>query len=268
MGIKLAIGGKGGVGKTTVTSLLARLIARQYNEKNVIAIDADPVSNLAAGLGINEDEPITPISELSDLIAERTGAKPGTMGGFFTLNPKVDDIPDRFSRERDGVKLLVMGTVQSGGSGCICPESTILKALTQHLVLFRNEVVLMDMEAGVEHLGRATSAYVDALLVIVNPGARSRLAAEKIRKLGKDLGIKRVVVIGNRVKDEDDKKLIKENLNDFEILGFIPELDEIAIADRLGIRPFEDINDAPDVLWELAGKVLSLGEEEKEYIKC
>ncbi len=134
MSLKIAIGGKGGVGKTTVTSLLARCLAADKNNK-VIAIDADPVANLAAGLGIPEDQPITPIAELTELIAERTGAKPGTMGGFFTLNPKVDDIPERFSLERDGVKLLVMGTVQSGGSGCICPESTVLKALMNHLVL-------------------------------------------------------------------------------------------------------------------------------------
>ena len=116
MSLKIAIGGKGGVGKTTITALLARILAKKNRNGKVIAIDADPVANLAAGLGISEDKPITPISELSDLIAERTGAKPGTMGGFFTLNPKVEDIPDRFSLERDGVKLLVMGTVQQGGS--------------------------------------------------------------------------------------------------------------------------------------------------------
>ncbi|MBG0778970.1 MAG: AAA family ATPase, partial [Desulfotignum balticum] len=143
MSLKLAFGGKGGVGKTTVTGLIARTIAALDKERAVIAIDADPVANLAAALGIDETQPITPVAELSDLIAERTGAKPGTMGGFFTLNPKVDDIPDRFSLEKDGVKLLVMGTVQQGGSGCICPESTILKALMNHLVLARNEVVVM-----------------------------------------------------------------------------------------------------------------------------
>ena len=205
MGLKIAIGGKGGVGKTTITALLARCLAADTNNK-VIAIDADPVANLAAGLGIDESEPITPIAELRELIAERTGAEPGTMGGFFTLNPKVDDIPDRFSKERDGVKLLVMGTVQSGGSGCICPESTILKALMTHLVLFREDIVVMDMEAGVEHLGRATSGSVDALVVVVNPGARSRHAAEKIRKLGTDIGIKRIVVLANRVNDEQDEE--------------------------------------------------------------
>ncbi len=257
MSLKLAVGGKGGVGKTTVTSLIARLLAKQ-NRGNVIAIDADPVANLAAGLGIPEDKPITPISELSDLIAERTGAKPGTMGGFFTLNPKVDDIPDRFSIEKDGVKLLVMGTVQSGGGGCICPESTILKALMTHLVLYRDDIVLMDMEAGVEHLGRATSGSVDALLIVVNPGARSRAAAEKIRKLGSELGIKRILVLGNRVRNQEDKDLIKDSLKDFEIIGYISEMDEITDSDRKGTRPFENIDEAPEDLFDLADKIYDL----------
>jgi CO dehydrogenase maturation factor len=256
--LKIAIGGKGGVGKTTVTALLARCLAA--GEKNrVIAIDADPVANLAAGLGIPEDNPITPIAELRDLIAERTGAEPGTMGGFFTLNPKVDDIPERFSKEKDGVKLLVMGTVQSGGSGCICPESTILKALMTHLVLYREEVVLMDMEAGVEHLGRATSGSVDALVVVVNPGARSRHAAHKIRQLGMDIGIKKILILGNRVRGPEDEKLIRESLPGFEILGFIPEHDEIVASDRSGQRPFdEDITVAPKEIFSIAESLTKL----------
>ena len=256
MSLKLAIGGKGGVGKTTITALLARCLAADKANK-VIAIDADPVANLAAGLGIDEREPITPIAELRELIAERTGAEPGTMGGFFTLNPKVDDIPERFSRERDGVKLLVMGTVQSGGSGCICPESTILKALMNHLVLFREDIVVMDMEAGVEHLGRATSASVDALVIVVNPGARSRLAAEKIRKLGTDIGIKRIVVLGNRVKDGQDEELIRSSMPDFEIIGFIPEDEEIVSADRLGTRPYNEIEDIPQQIKTAAERLKS-----------
>ncbi len=250
MSLKIAIGGKGGVGKTTITSLLARCLAANENNK-VIAIDADPVANLAAGLGIPEDEPITPISELTELIEERTGAKAGTMGGFFSLNPKVDDIPDRFSLIRDKVKLLVMGTVKSGGSGCICPESTILKALVNHLVLFRDDVVVMDMEAGVEHLGRATSASVDALVIVVNPGARSRAAADKIRQLGADIGIKRILVLGNRVKGVEDEELIRSSLPDFEILGFLPERDEVVAADREGRRPFENISDAPQEFYDV-----------------
>lgn len=256
MSLKIAIGGKGGVGKTTISALLARSLAADQKNK-VIAIDADPVANLAAGLGIDESEPITPIAELRDLIAERTGAEPGTMGGFFTLNPKVDDIPDRFSREKDGVKLLVMGTVQSGGSGCICPESTILKALMTHLVLYRDDIVVMDMEAGVEHLGRATSGSVDALVIVVNPGARSRLAAEKIRQLGRDIGIKRIVVLGNRVRNAEDEDLIRSSLPDFEIIGCLPEHDEIANSDRTGARPFENIGDAPEELREAAEALLA-----------
>ncbi len=257
MSLKIAIGGKGGVGKTTVTALLARCLARDENNK-VIAIDADPVANLAAGLGIPEDQPITPISELSDLIAERTGAQPGTMGGFFTLNPKVDDIPERFSLEKDGVRLLVMGTVKSGGSGCICPESTILKALMNHLVLYRDDVVVMDMEAGVEHLGRATSSSVDALIVVVNPGARSRLAAEKIRKLGRDIGITNFFVLGNRIKDEEDKKLIRESLSDFEILGFLYENADIVASDRAGVRAFDDIDSAPQELFDIVDSLTAM----------
>lgn len=257
MSLKIAIGGKGGVGKTTVTSLIARCLAANENNK-VIAIDADPVANLAAGLGISEEQPITPISGLTELIEERTGAKAGTMGGFFSLNPKVDDIPDKFSLIRDNVKLLVMGTVQSGGSGCICPESTILKALMNHLVLYRDDIVIMDMEAGVEHLGRATSSSVDALVIVVNPGARSRVAAEKIRKLGNDIGITKVLILGNRVKNVEDEELIRNSLPDFEILGFLPEHEEVVASDREGRRPFENIADAPKELYEIVARLEAL----------
>jgi CO dehydrogenase maturation factor len=255
--LKIAVGGKGGVGKTTITALLARALAVDENNK-VIAIDADPVANLAAGLGISEEKPIKPIAELTELIEERTGAKAGTMGGFFALNPKVDDIPDRFSLSRDGVKLLVMGTVKSGGSGCICPESTILKALMNHLVLFRDDIVIMDMEAGVEHLGRATSASVDALVIVVNPGARSRAAATTIRKLGQDIGIKNIVVLANRVKDDEDIKLIRDSLADFPILGFLPEDEEVVAADREARRPYEQINTAPKELFAVVERLLAL----------
>ncbi|PHR28123.1 MAG: carbon monoxide dehydrogenase [Desulfotalea sp.] len=257
MSLKIAIGGKGGVGKTTVTSLLARCLAANENNK-VIAIDADPVANLAAALGISEEEPIIPISGLTELIEERTGAKAGTIGGFFSLNPKVDDIPDKFSLMRDNVKLLVMGTVQSGGSGCICPESTILKALMNHLVLYRDDIVIMDMEAGVEHLGRATSGSVDALIIVVNPGSRSRVAAGQIRKLGTDIGIKNIVVLGNRVTGVEDEELIRNSLPDFEILGFLPDSAEIVASDREGRRPYEDITDAPKELFDIVRSLENL----------
>lgn len=258
MSLKLAVGGKGGVGKTTITALIGRLMAKRG--LRVIAIDADPVTNLASALGIDEKEPITPVSEMSDLISERTGAKPGSMGGFFKLNPKVDDIPDRFSRERDGVMLLVMGTVDKGGSGCICPESTVLKALVNHLVLYGDEVVLMDMEAGVEHLGRATTSSVDAMLIVVNPGARSHKAALRIRKLGSELGIKRFLVIGNRVRGSEDETLLKESLSDFDFLGFVPETAEVIEADRKGVRPFENPDDIPDEIGTMVDELFKLSE--------
>jgi len=254
--LKIAFGGKGGVGKTSVTALLSRILADK--NKKVIAIDADPVANLAAGLGIPEDKPITPIAQLSDFIAERTGAEPGTMGGFFTLNPKVDDIPDRFSLEKDGVKLLVLGTVEKGGSGCICPESTILKALMTHLVLYRDEMVMMDMEAGVEHLGRATSRAVDALIIVVNPGARSCMAAHKIKQLGNDIGINKVFVLGNRLKSAEDEELIRNKLPGFEFIGFLPELEELNTADRQGVRPFESLSDVPEGVFRLSEKLIDL----------
>ena len=154
--------------------------------------------------------------------------------------------------------MLFKGTVKHVGSGCNCPEATILKALMNHLVLARNEVVVMDMEAGVEHLGRATSGSVDALIVVVNPGKRSRVAADKIRKLGHDIGIKNVVVLANRVRNEEDKKLIKDSMPDYEILGFIPEMDEIADADRDGTRPFDDITKIPEELKEVTKKLIKL----------
>lgn len=181
--MKLAIAGKGGVGKTTLASLLAMVYSAEG--KRVIAIDADPDANLALALGISMEEArhITPIVELKDLIEERTGAKPGTSGMFFKLNPKVDDIPDRFSVKKDGVSLMLMGTIKGGGTGCICPESVLLKSLLSHLLLERSDVVIMDMEAGLEHLGRGTAEAVDAFIIVVEPGKRSLQTAEAVGRL-------------------------------------------------------------------------------------
>lgn len=257
MSLKVAFGGKGGVGKTTITALLARLAAADKNNR-VLAVDADPVTNLAAALGIDESTPITPIAELTDFIAERTGATPGSMGNFFSLNPKVDDIPDKFSILQDGVRFLALGTVKKGGSGCICPASTVLKALMNHLILYQNDMVFMDMEAGVEHLGRATSAAVDALVIVVNPGSRSRAAAPQIKQLAEDIGIKNIVVLGNRVMNPDDEQLVRQTLPECKMLGSVSELDEIVQADRLGVRPFADIHDAPPVFQQILTELRGL----------
>ena len=238
--LKLAITGKGGVGKTTLSSLLARLYSAEGG--TVLAIDANPDANLGTALGIsaNELKRVTPIAEMKELIEERTGGKPGTTGGFFKLNPKVDDIPERFSVKKDGIRLLVMGTVKKGGSGCMCPESALLRNLLNHLILRKSEVVIMDMDAGIEHLGRATAASVNAFIVVVEPGQRSIETAKAVKRLANDIGIKKCYVVGNKIASDADRQFITENLPDFELLGYIGFSLKIAEADRKGISPYDN----------------------------
>ena len=237
--MKLAITGKGGVGKTTLTSLLAWIYSKEGS--TVIAIDANPDANLATALGISVEESrrITPIAELQELIQERTGAKPGNFGSFFKLNPKVDDIPERFSIQKNGIKLLVMGTVKRGGGGCLCPEGAMLKSLVSHLVLGRSDVVIMDMDAGVENLGRGTAKAVDAFIIVVEPGQRSFQTARAIQHLARDLGVKKCYIVGSKTHDENERKFIIDNMPDFEVLGFVNYHPELAEADRMGKGVFE-----------------------------
>jgi len=235
--MKLAVSGKGGVGKTTFAALLIRTLNEEG--KRVLAIDADPDANLAAGLGIADADKIIPIADMEELVFERTGAKPGSIGGYFKLNPKVDDLPDAVSVKMDNIKLMRLGGIKKGGAGCICPESALLRALVMHIVLARDEVVVMDMEAGIEHLGRATAKAVDKLIVVVEPGRRSIDTAEHIRKLAGEIGLKRIAVVGNKVRSDKDESFLKIHLNDFDFLGFLPYDEALIEADLNGVSPFD-----------------------------
>jgi len=227
--MKIAIGGKGGVGKT----ILAALLSREFAESgySVIAIDADPDGNLAATLNFPHPEKIAPISEMSDLIEERTGARPGQTGSFFKLNPKVDDLPEKYSQEHNGIRLMVMGRLKEGGGGCYCPENALLRALATHLLLGRKEVVILDMEAGIEHLGRATAQAVDKLIIVVEPSRRSLDSAYRVNKLAREIGIKNIAVVGNKIRSPQDKEFLTSRLPDFDFLGFIPYDQVIVDAD-------------------------------------
>jgi CO dehydrogenase maturation factor len=218
--MKIAVSGKGGVGKTLLSATLAKIFAD--SGYSVVAIDADPAPGLASTLGIPDADKITPISEMKELIEERTGARPGEAGGYFRLNPKVDDIPENYWKEHNGVKLMVMGQLKRGGSGCYCAENVLLQALVNHLLLERNEVVILDMEAGIEHLTRATAKAVDVLIIVVEPGHRSVETAMRIRELAKDIGLQNILVVGNKIKSDREKEFLIASLPGFKFLGFIP----------------------------------------------
>lgn len=251
--MKIAISGKGGVGKTTLAALLINYFRDQG--KKVLAVDADPDANLALALGVPDPESIVPLSQMREVVRERTESEPGKMGGFFKLNPKVDDIPEKYARQLDGVKLIVMGGVKKGGSGCICPESVLLRTLVTHMVLLRDEVVVMDMEAGIEHLGRATAKGVDWLIVVVEPGRRSVETALHVRQLAEDLGLQRVAVVGNKIRREADEAFLRKNLPDLPFLGFIPFDEKIIEADLKGIPPYEAVPELLEVAATIAGKL-------------
>lgn len=230
--MKIAVTGKGGVGKTTFSSLLA--ISLKRRGRRVTAIDADPDSNLAACLGHPSPESIRPLIELKDLIEERTGVKPGTTGGMFLLNPFVEDIPEKYSVDIGGVRLLVAGAVKKGGAGCYCPENALVRALVSHLLLEPGTDLVLDMEAGIEHLSRGTVNSVDHLAVVLEPSNRSVETARRIHSLAAGIGIKSIWCVGNKVRGPEDEAFLLDSAPEFRFAGFIPFDDSIRAADMMG----------------------------------
>ena len=260
--MKIAISGKGGVGKTLLSSLLSKIFAD--SGFSVIAIDADPDANLAATLGFPDAEQLIPISEMSELIEERTGAKPGESAPYFKLNPKVDDIPEKYALKHDGIRLMRMGRLKRGGSGCYCPENALLQALMSHLLVARNEVIILDMEAGIEHLGRGTAKMVDKLIVVVEPGRRSIETAINIRKLASEIGLKNIGIVGNKMRSQSDREFLKSNLSDFDILGFIPFDQAVVDADLANLPLLEATLQVKEAVKEIYKSLLAGAKKSSE----
>jgi CO dehydrogenase maturation factor len=253
--MKLAIAGKGGVGKTTLTSLLALVLAEQG--RPVLAIDADPSPCLGAALGVPPAvlKGLTPIAEMSELIHDRTRTQAGMFGGFFKLNPDVDDIPDRFSVRHRGITLLELGAALKGGAGCICPESMLLKQLVTHILLRRDEVVLMDLYAGVEHLSRATTDVVDAMLVVAEPTARSLAAAAQIKALAADIGLTQLYLVGNKIESPDDRDYLQAHSPGLEVLGCLPKSLHVQSADWAGRAVYDEAPELAEVARTIVGSL-------------
>ena len=251
--MKIAVTGKGGVGKTTFAACLARLYADEG--RKVLCADVDPDANLGLALGFSEEDlaKITPITEMKTLIQQRTEAD--QFERYFKINPKVDDLPDMLAQEINGVKLLLMGTVKVGGAGCVCPEHVILKRLLSHMIVQRDEVVIMDMEAGLEHLSRGTTDMVDAFIVVVEPGARSIQTYHSVQRLAADLGVHTVKVVANKVRDEADEAYIRKQVPEEDLLGMIHYDNAVSDADRRCASPYDIAADTVEEIRAIKNKI-------------
>ena len=235
--LKVAVAGKGGVGKTLIAGAIAYFLAE--NGYKVLAIDADPTPNLAITLGISREEArkIKPISENKQLIEEKTSTG---VPGVYKLSFTVDDIVEKYSIKSPlGVNLLVMGTIRSVGGGCTCPANALIRALLRHLIVERNEAVILDMEAGIEHFGRATAKYVDVMLAVADANLKALEVAKKIFQLSKEAGIEKIFLLGNKIRSKVEEELLIgfSEENDFPILGFIPYDSSVFEADMKGVTP-------------------------------
>ncbi|MDI6785486.1 MAG: AAA family ATPase [bacterium] len=236
--MKIAITGKGGVGKSTLAGILCRIYATQGYK--VLAVDADPDANLANALGCLPEisSNIKPISHLRELINDRMGIKVDK--SFFKLNPKVDDLLDKYSIECfENLKLVVMGEVKKGGAGCYCPENTFLKNFFSHILIDQKDIMIMDMEAGIEHLSRGTASFVDAIVVVVEPGQRSIQTAKSILKLSYDIGISKIYLVGNKIFRKDQICLINNSFVGVKLIGSIFYDQEISILEQEGNSLFD-----------------------------
>lgn len=236
-GVKIAIGGKGGAGKTTVCAVWAELFAREGFD--VLTVDADPDANLASAFGVPAEKRPQPLIQMKQLIQERTGTGPDSVGTYFKLNPKVSDLPDKYCLETNGLKLLVLGGPTSAGAGCACPEAAFLRALLTHTILQRREVIIVDLAAGVEFMGRASVQGIDVMVVVVEPGARSIETALKIAKMARQMGIKHTAAIANKVADPAQIDAISSGLEDLTLLGNIDYVEALQQADLNGEPVFQ-----------------------------
>lgn len=228
-GMKIAIGGKGGVGKTTVCSVWAQLFAREGHD--VLAVDADPSLSLGAAFGLPAEQRPRPLIEMKELIAERTGVQKNALGVYFKLNPSVGDLPEEHWLTVAGVKLLVLGAVTRAGGGCACPEGAFLKALLTHTVLQRHELVLVDLAAGVEFMGRASVQGIDAFVVVVEPGSRSIETARHIATMAAELGIGSIGAVANKITEPAHIEIIKSELQGIPLLGAVDYSPSVQQAD-------------------------------------
>jgi CO dehydrogenase maturation factor len=258
--MKIAISGKGGVGKTTLAAALSLLMARQG--KKVLAVDADPDANLAAALGISEEKQrtIVPISRQVALIEERTGAKVKQYGQIFKLNPEVSDIADKYAIIYNGVALLVLGAIEGGGTGCACPENTLIRALITDLVLYKDDALVMDMEAGIEHLGRGTARGVDSMIIVLEPGQRSIDSAHRVIRMAGEIGLKNIQLVANKIYGQEDENFIRDAFPNYDLLGIIPYSEQFRQSDRNGQSVLDNLDSAllknfKNILKKLEAKV-------------